>query len=202
MIRRKFKLRARLNRCAVTCRLTGSGRDRPLAVANHCVVEVIMSIATRVEAHIRGCGKPYDIVTHARSLNSAQTAEAAHVPGDKLIKCVVLRDDQGYVVAVLASTGFVRIGKLDRELKRKLRLATEAELRNLFTDCELGSIPPLGAAYGLKTVMDDSLANQPEVFFEAGDHECLIHMRGADFMALLQDAGHARFSRRPRLSSR
>ena len=51
-------------------------------------------------------------------------------------------------------------------------------------------------------VMDDSLAHQPEVFFESGDHECLIHMRGEDFMGMLQDAGHARFSRQPRMSSR
>ena len=161
-----------------------------------------MSIATRVEAHIRQCGMPFDVVTHARSLNSMQTAEFAHVPGDRLIKCVVLSDDDGYVVAILPSTSHVRIAKLDKELNRKLRLATEAELPQLFTDCELGSIPPMGAAYGLKTIMDDSLAHQPEVFFESGDHECLIHMRGEDFMGMLQDAGHARFSRQPRMASR
>lgn len=161
-----------------------------------------MSIATRVETHMRQCGAPYDVVAHTRSRNSMQTAEFAKVPGERLAKCVVLEDDDGYVVAVLPSSSHVRIGKLSRELNRKLRLATEDELPNLFTDCELGAIPPMGLAYGIKTVMDDSLAGQPEIYFEAGDHEQLIHMRGADFMAMMRDAEHARFSRKPRFASR
>ena len=161
-----------------------------------------MSIATRVETHMRQCGAPYDVVAHSHSRNSTQTAEFANVPGERLAKCVVLEDDDGYVIAVLPSTSHVRIGKLGRELNRKLRLATEDELPNLFTDCELGAIPPMGLIYGIKTVMDDSLANQPEIYFEAGDHERLIRMRGEDFVTMMQGAGHARFSRRPRFSSR
>lgn len=161
-----------------------------------------MSIATRVESHMQQCGAQYDVVVHTRSRNSMQTADLAQVPGDRLLKSVVLEDDDGYVVAVLPSTSHVRIGKLSRELNRKLRLATEDELPNLFTDCELGAIPPLGLAYGVKTVMDDSLAGKPDVYFEAGDHERLIHMRGEDFMTMMDGAGHARFTREPRFSSR
>ena len=154
-----------------------------------------MSIAHKVEDYMMQHGAKYDVVTHPHSRNSMETAEFAHIPGDRLVKSVVLEDEDGFVVAVLPSNRQVRLGKLSRELNRKLRLATEDELPNLFTDCELGAIPPLGLAYGIKTVMDDSLADQPEIFFEAGDHQQLIRMRREEFMAMMRGAGHARFGR-------
>jgi prolyl-tRNA editing enzyme YbaK/EbsC (Cys-tRNA(Pro) deacylase) len=60
-----------------------------------------------------------------------------------------------------------------------LRLATEAKLKYLLKDCEPGAVPPLGAAYGLETVWDDSLLEQSDTYFEAGDHETLVHMKRA-----------------------
>ena len=41
----------------------------------------------------------------------------------------------------------------------------------LFKDCEFGAVPPLGLAYGMSTVIDDCLSEQPEIYFEAGDHD-------------------------------
>jgi Ala-tRNA(Pro) deacylase len=76
-----------------------------------------------------------------------------------------------------------------------VRLATEAETQPLFGDCAEGAIPPLGPAYGLEVIIDDSLNGQPEIFFESGDHQALIHMAGADFQRLLPNAMHGRFSR-------
>ena len=33
-------------------------------------------------------------------------------------------------------------------------------------DCEPGAVPPLGAAYGLDVVVDDSLTDHSDVYFE------------------------------------
>ena len=75
-------------------------------------------------------------------------------------------------------------------------MASESELTFLFGDCELGAIPPVGPAYGMVTVVDDSLADQPEIYFEAGDHEKLIHMNQKEFTVLMDNAGHGRFAAR------
>src|SRR5258705_11222090 len=83
----------------------------------------------------------------------SKTAELAHVPGDRLAKSVILEDDDGFVMAVLPSTCHIRLGRLSRELNRRLRLAMENELPKLFGDCELGAIPPVGPAYRGSTVM-------------------------------------------------
>ena len=155
-----------------------------------------MAIAYKVENYMVQHGIKYDVVTHEHSHNSMETAQLAHVPGDRLAKSVILEDDDGFVMAVLPSTCHIRLGRLSRELNRKLRLATENQLPNLFGDCELGAVPPLGLAYGITTVIDDSLADQPEIYFEAGDHEQLIRINREEFMTLMDHAEHARFAAR------
>ena len=72
------------------------------------------------------------------------------------------------------------------------RLSDEAEVGKLFRDCELGAVPPVG--YGITTIVDDRLEQQPDVYFEAGDHKSLVHMEGSAFSRLTQDARHGRFS--------
>jgi len=127
-------------------------------------------------------------------MTSMQTAAQAHVPGDRLIKSVVVEDDQGYLMVALPSTHRLELGKLHRQLQRQLGLATEGELADLFKDCDLGAIPPIGAAYGVETLVDDSLLQGGDVYFEAGDHEELIHVSGKQFQDLFASAKHGHYS--------
>jgi Ala-tRNA(Pro) deacylase len=152
-----------------------------------------MAIASTVRDYMTEHGLRYDVLTHPHSHNSMETAQLAHVPGSCLAKSVILGAEEGFVMAVLPSTHHVQLGRLSRQLNTTLRLATEEEVAQLFADCELGAIPPLGAAYGMRTVMDDSLADQQEIYFEAGDHEKLIQMDRDDFLAMMEEASHARF---------
>ena len=161
-----------------------------------------MATASTVMRYMAQHGVRYDVVAHPHSRSSMETAELAHVPGDRLAKSVVLEDEDGYVMAVLPSTYHVRLGKLGRELNRSLRLATEKELTTLFADCEMGAVPPVGLAYGMSTIVDDSLTDQPEIYFEAGDHEQLIRLDRDAFTALMEHAGHARFAHRVSASHR
>jgi len=156
-----------------------------------------MASAARLQDYMAQHGIRYELVVHPHSQSSMETAELAHVPGARLAKSVVLEDDDGYVMAVLPSTHHVKLGKLSRELNRTLRLATEDELAPLFADCEKGAIPPVGLAYGMTTIVDDSLAEQPEIYFEAGDHQTLFRVRRDAFITLMEHVGRARFAERP-----
>jgi len=96
---------------------------------------------------------------------------------------------------VLPASRQVDLGELHRQMKRNLGLATEHDLGQLFRDCEIGALPALGPAYGIETVVDDLIAEQPDIYFEAGDHEQLIHVSAEAFSALLgEQAGHGCFS--------
>ena len=75
-----------------------------------------------------------------------------------------------------------------------LEPATEEEIATLFKDCEPGAVPPLGPAYGVETLLDEALASLDEVYFEAGDHEQLVHVNGEGFRNLLRGVRHGYFS--------
>lgn len=143
------------------------------------------------DKHVR-----YDVLPHQHTSFSMETAEAAHVPGDCVAKPVILKDDTGYVMAVIPSTYLLDVDEVTRFMGRTLHLADEWELKDLFRDCELGAIPALGPAYGMKTIMDESLMASNEIYFEAGNHEDLIHMDMDTFLDLMAEAGCAHFSRR------
>ena len=153
-----------------------------------------MTISSRLKTYLDKGGVKYDVLAHPRTSTSSQSAHAAHIPGIRLAKCVVVHHEMGYVLAVVPSTHRVELGTLQSVLDRRLGLATEGEIATLFDDCDTGAIPPIGAAYGLPVVLDDSIADAPEVYFEGGDHTSLVHVSGEAFRALTKDAKRERFS--------
>lgn len=154
-----------------------------------------MSISPTLKRFLAHRQAEYELVDHPyTTAGSMQTTQAAHIPGDKMAKSVVLEEDGDYLLAVLPATRHLHLGALHRQLDRRLGLATEREVADLFTDCDVGAIPALGQAYGIGVVWDDSLAELPDVYFEGGDHRALVHMKGEDFRRLLQDAPRGSFS--------
>lgn len=155
-----------------------------------------MSMSATLQQCLSAKGARYDVLHHPYSHSSAETAAAAHVPGERLAKTVLLEDEHGYVAAVLPSTHAVRLAELWARTGRHLTLAKESDIRELFKDCDVGALPPVCTAYGMQTWLDESLARQPDVYFEAGDHEALVHMDTGQFLALMDQAERARFARR------
>ncbi|HKE95343.1 MAG TPA: YbaK/EbsC family protein [Povalibacter sp.] len=153
-----------------------------------------MTIAASVAGYLSRAGVPYDVIAHTRTSNSSLSAEAAHVPGDQLAKCVMLEDDGGYVMAVVPASRRVDLGAIHERLGRSLGLATEGELARLFADCEPGAAPPLGNAYGIDCIVDDGLAAEADIYFEGGDHRALVHVSGRDFLKLMGNAPRERIS--------
>lgn len=154
-----------------------------------------MNIAPTLQDYLAEHQIAYAVLPHTRTVTSATTAQAAHLPGRSVAKAVVVEDESGrYALAVLPATAHVQLGRLERELHRTgLHLATEGALSRLFPDCELGAIPAVGAAYGLPTVVEEELAAQPDVFFEAGDHRHLVHVSQGEFSRLIADLRCAHF---------
>ena len=153
-----------------------------------------MTIANRLKRYLEDRGIAYDLVTHPRTASSTRSAEAAHVSGERMVKSVVIHHDRGYLLAVVPSTHRVELGRLHELLGARLGLATEDEIAELFEDCDLGAVPPVGGAYGLAVMLDESLAEVPEAYFEGGDHRTLVHVSGEAFENLMRDARRGRFS--------
>ena len=65
-----------------------------------------------------------------------------------------------------------------------IQLADEEGLARLFGDCALGAEPPFGDLYGLETLMDETLEDDPYIVFQAGTHELAIQMDLDDYKKL------------------
>lgn len=153
-----------------------------------------MPIAKTVTDYLQKHRVPYSVVPHVRTYSSKDSAQRAHVRPERLAKAVVLIGRGGYVMVVVPGDRHVEVHALSHKLGRELALVPETSLAPLFKDCAPGAIPPIGPAYGMETIVDDSLVGQPEVYFEAGDHEELIRVDGEQFLRLLSEARHGQFS--------
>ncbi len=153
-----------------------------------------MAIAHTVKDVLEKNRMEYSVIPHPRTQSSKESAGVARVLPERLAKAVVLNDDKGYVMVVIPSNRHVNVHTLSRKLGRVLALASEDRIAPVFKDCDVGAIPPLGPAYGMETMLDDTLVGQPEIYFEAGDHEELIRVEGEQFLALLKEARHGQFS--------
>lgn len=153
-------------------------------------------IAKTVDTFLNTSHIHYDLLTHRHTDSSMDTAQAARVPEHRLAKAVVLRDrrDGACVMAVIPASHRLHIGWLEEDLNRDLELVSEQALSDMFPDCEAGAVPPFGPAYHMYTVWDDDLAQQPEVYCEAGDHEHLLRIARNDFRHLFDALPHGIFS--------
>jgi len=151
-----------------------------------------MAIAITLSRYLDNQQIDYELLAHSPTHCSSEILRKTGIPGTKLAKSVVLEDARGYVMAVIPADHKLQIDRISHMLGRKLFLTPEDELPQLFGDCQMGAIPACGAAYGLETVWDDTLAEQPDIYFEAGDHRQLVHMDGAQFQRMMHHQRHGR----------
>jgi Ala-tRNA(Pro) deacylase len=126
---------------------------------------------------------------HPLAYTAREVASAEHVPPREVAKTVVFLSEQGYGMAVLPADSVVDLEQLRMDLGlTRLRLATEAELGELFPGCELGAMPPLGNLFGLPVYMDSRMTAEDMITFNAGTHRDVIHMHLRDFQAVVNPA--------------
>lgn len=152
-----------------------------------------MTIASSIIDYLNKSRVTYSVIAHAHSATSRQTVSKARISPDKLAKAVILKDAKGYVMAVIPADKYVNLESISHRFGRAMVIAPESGFPQIFKDCEPGAIPPIGPAYGMETLLDDSLVGQSDIYFEAGDHEELIHMNGENFLLLLKRAQHGSF---------
>ena len=153
-----------------------------------------MSIANMLKEYLDHHEVNYELLDHRYSTNSMEAASNARVPPEKIAKCVMLADEGGYVMAVCPASRRIKLGDLYREINRRLVFAKEDELVDVLMDCSPGAVPPIGDAYNIEVVLDEELLDESDVYFEAGNHEELIHVAADAFDTLMRNADRASFT--------
>ncbi len=133
---------------------------------------------------------------HHTTHSSYDSANAAHLASDRVVKGVILRNKNTgkYLLAVIPSDHHIKLSWINASLNRSFALADESVLPALFPDCEAGAVPGLGQAYNMEMVWDDLLAAQPDLYFEGGNHEDLIHITHEQFSMMFKHHPSGRIS--------
>jgi len=146
-----------------------------------------MSIAAKLKRALDSEHVPYEVRSHRQAFTASGVAKADHVPGAEVAKVVMLRSGHDYFMAVVPATYRVDEVKLRHLLGRSdLHLADEDEFLRVFPDCERGAMPPFGNLYGVPVLVDEHLAHEPEIVFNAGTHVETVHMAYSDFARVVQ----------------
>jgi Ala-tRNA(Pro) deacylase len=138
-------------------------------------------------------GIRFEHMHHRPAYTAQRVAEELHVPGREVAKPVLLRTAEGYIMAVVPATHRIDLERLREMLNEAyIDVASEAEMDRLFPDCEPGAMTPFGSLYHVPTVVDDTLAEDDQIVFEAQSHEDAIRMSYRDYEAI-EKPRHGRF---------
>lgn len=130
---------------------------------------------------------PFDALPHEWTSSAARLAHSLHEPGRRVAKTVLLRVNHGYrdVVAVLPADCRVDPQKASKLLGgAEVKFGTEENVAVHCPDCERGVLPPFGSEYGMRTIVDESLARNEEILFEGNAHDEAIRLKWRDYSAI------------------
>ena len=129
----------------------------------------------------------YVAIRHSAAYTAQEIAALAHIPGKELAKTVIVKADGKMAMAVLPASHKVETSLLMTAAgAESLTLATEAEFKSLFPDCEAGAMPPFGNLYGMPVYVDATLTKDEEIAFNAGSHSELIRLAYREFERLVR----------------
>ena len=147
-----------------------------------------MPILTNLRGFLEQEKVAYSVHSHPEAYTALEIAALEHVKGRMLAKVVIVRTDAGaLLMVVLPADRRVDFRKVAAVLgAEELRLAQESEFRDRFPACEVGAMPPFGNLFGLPVLVDELLAENDEIVFNAGTHTLTAKLRFADFRKLVQ----------------
>lgn len=109
---------------------------------------------------------------HEERFSAAGEALATGIKPENAAKGILLRDHDGYCLAVIPASQRLDLKKLRDLLEPsgELCFASEQELDANFPNFEVGALPPIGFLLGIPEVLDGRLFDHRRVLCNAGDH--------------------------------
>jgi Ala-tRNA(Pro) deacylase len=124
---------------------------------------------------------------HEPVFTARELASVEHLPLRDVAKVVVFWSERGCALAVIPADMFLDLDQVRSILGLSdVSLATESDLGRLFPDSELGAMAPLGNLFELPVFVDEKLAAENVIAFNAGTHRDVVQMHFRDFERLVK----------------
>ena len=128
----------------------------------------------------------YEVLQHPEAVTAQRIAQAEHVKGRHHAKVVMVKSGDQHLMMVLPADHQIDLEKVEKAIGNAVSLGKEQEFKTLFSDCAIGAMPPFGNLYGLPTYVEQSLAEQDYIVFEAGTHTDAIKMSYRDYEKIVK----------------
>jgi Ala-tRNA(Pro) deacylase len=141
--------------------------------------------SAKVKKYLDEAGVEYKLIEHDTVYTAQEIAAVTHVKGKELIKAIIIKAGADMIMAAIPSTKMVDFDLLEKFLEKdELNLAKETDFCELFPDCAIGAMPPLGHLYNVKVIADKSITEDKDIVFNAGTHHDIIKISLDDFIKL------------------
>ncbi|MFP5298932.1 MAG: aminoacyl-tRNA deacylase [Actinomycetota bacterium] len=130
-----------------------------MALAEHLSSEIYLN-----DRHVH-----FEVAPHAGAFTAVSEARALGMPRDEVLKAVVLRTSEDFVVAVVPASKRLDMTMVADALgDPRVRLATENEIVTRFPGYELGALPPLPGLLGVRAYIDPGVFDHARIAFADG----------------------------------
>ncbi|MFQ5787913.1 MAG: aminoacyl-tRNA deacylase [Thermodesulfobacteriota bacterium] len=127
-----------------------------------------MGVLKRLKDYLDDNNVKYVKITHSPAYTAQEIAASIHIPGKELAKTVILKANEGFLMAVLPASRKINFDLLKEVVGDEgVKLASEDELKDIFQDCEVGAMPPFGNLYNLPVYVATALSEDREIAFNA-----------------------------------
>ena len=140
----------------------------------------------RIERLLTRHGVSYDVLRHEPVFTSQQAADARGTPLSSGAKALIVKLGDAMKLLVIPADRKLASRQVRTHFSaRRVRFASAEEVLEI-TGLKPGSIPPFGSLFGLPTICDPKLADNPTINFNAGDHAISISMAYDDYLVAEQ----------------
>ncbi|WP_152206185.1 HDOD domain-containing protein [Marinobacter changyiensis] len=147
-----------------------------------------MALAARLEQYLNGKG----VVCQLLALNPQPTFDAVVLacgqPQSRVLKATLLIDLEGVLMAVHSYDSALDTDALNALAGRRLQPLTPRQTERMFGDCRPGFHPPIGAAYNIPVIVDESVFELASTAMACGADNAMIVMNGKALRSALTGA--------------
>jgi len=145
-----------------------------------------MAIAKSLEKYLKDAKIKYSVIPHKTVFTVYDLAQTLKLKLDQVVKTLLVKVDQRYVLVVLPAHFRLDFGKLKKMLKaKKIDIAKEKDMQTKF-NTKPGAMTPFGPVHKVEVIADKSLTKVKEALFSAGSFTDSVRLKTKDYLKAVE----------------
>ncbi|RJO59597.1 hypothetical protein C4546_01365 [Candidatus Parcubacteria bacterium] len=145
-----------------------------------------MPISKPVEKYLKNAKIKFQVIPHKTVFTVYDLAQTLKTKLDQVVKTLLVKVDQKYILVVLPAHFRMDFGKLKKFFKaKKVDIAKEKDMQTEFKT-KPGAMTAFGPLHKLEVVADKSLTKTKEALFSAGSFTDSVRLKVKDYLGMVE----------------